>query len=116
MAAVGLNEDHNDKLLKQIEYYFGDVNLPQDKFFQDEMKKDQGWISVDKLLTCKRIKKLKSDKDAIAAALKNSTICEISADGTKIRRNPAIPVPEYNHEFLKNLHDRTVYIVKWISF
>uniref|UniRef100_A0AC34F105 Uncharacterized protein n=1 Tax=Panagrolaimus sp. ES5 TaxID=591445 RepID=A0AC34F105_9BILA len=109
-ASVGQEKDLNDKILKQIEYYFGDVNLPQDKFFQEEMKKDQGWIPFDKLLACNRIKKLTLDKDVIAAALKNSEICEVSENGTKIRRNPAFPVPEYNHNFLKDLHDRTAYI------
>lgn len=32
----------NEKILRQTEYYFGDINLPRDKFLQEEMKKDDG--------------------------------------------------------------------------
>lgn len=29
-------------IVRQVEYYFGDANLPRDKFLQAEMKKDDG--------------------------------------------------------------------------
>ena len=28
-----------------MEYYFGDFNLPRDKFLQEETKSDDGWVS-----------------------------------------------------------------------
>ena len=32
----------NDKIIKQVEYYFGDINLSKDKFMQEEIQKDAG--------------------------------------------------------------------------
>ena len=31
-----------DKIIKQIEYYFGDINMSKDKFMQEEIQKDSG--------------------------------------------------------------------------
>ena len=39
------------KVIRQLEYYFGDSNLQRDKFLQDEIKKDpEGWISLETML------------------------------------------------------------------
>lgn len=32
----------SEKIIKQVEYYFGDVNLSKDKFLQEETQKDSG--------------------------------------------------------------------------
>ena len=32
--------------LLQVEYYFGDFNLPRDKFLQEETKSDDGWVNA----------------------------------------------------------------------
>ena len=34
-----------------MEYYFGDFNLPRDKFLQEETKSDDGWVSFDFVAT-----------------------------------------------------------------
>ena len=34
------------RIIKQIEYYFGDYNIGKDKFLQEEIKKDEGWIAL----------------------------------------------------------------------
>ena len=31
-----------DKIIKQIEYYFGDINMSKDKFMQEEIQKESG--------------------------------------------------------------------------
>ena len=35
----------NEKIIKQIEYYFSDVNMSKDKFMQEEIQKDSGCIN-----------------------------------------------------------------------
>ncbi len=30
------------KIIRQVEYYFGDLNLTKDKFMQEEIQKDDG--------------------------------------------------------------------------
>ena len=49
MANEKIAEDNNktdpglvDKIIKQIEYYFGDINMSKDKFMQEEIQKDSG--------------------------------------------------------------------------
>ena len=42
------------KIVKQLEYYFGDRNLRQDRFMLREVTLDNGWISLDTMLNFKR--------------------------------------------------------------
>lgn len=30
------------KIIRQVEYYFGDLNMSKDKFMQEEVQKDEG--------------------------------------------------------------------------
>uniref|UniRef100_A0A915IEC7 Uncharacterized protein n=1 Tax=Romanomermis culicivorax TaxID=13658 RepID=A0A915IEC7_ROMCU len=93
-------------------YYFGDMNLPKDKFLQEEIKKDDGWIPLQVLLTFNRVKALTTDVDVIIAALAKSEdqLLEISEDKTKIRRSKSKPLPENRLEFWKQAKDRTLYV------
>ena len=41
----------NKKVIRQVEYYFGDSNLSRDKFLQDEIKKNEdGWVPLTTML------------------------------------------------------------------
>lgn len=42
--------ENGKKVVRQVEYYFGDLNLQRDTFLMDEMKKDEGWISLDTMM------------------------------------------------------------------
>uniref|UniRef100_A0A914PW96 Uncharacterized protein n=1 Tax=Panagrolaimus davidi TaxID=227884 RepID=A0A914PW96_9BILA len=90
MSLNGQSSDLNAKILERFEYYFGNENLQRDKFLQDEMKKDHGWIPLDVFFTFNRLNGLKTDKSGIAAALKDSDIVDISKDNEKVRRNPEV--------------------------
>jgi len=100
------------KIIRQIEYYFGDFNLPRDKFLLEETKTDEGWVSMETMLKFKRLLDLSSDKDVIVKALKKSKagLMEIAEDNNKIRRNPEIPLPENTVESKAALEARTVYV------
>ncbi|XP_027158312.1 la-related protein 6A-like [Coffea eugenioides] len=39
--AVTLSDDLRDKIIKQVEYYFSDENLPADKFLMKYVSKDK---------------------------------------------------------------------------
>ena len=100
------------KIIRQIEYYFGDFNLPRDKFLSEETKADGGWVSMETMLKFKRLVELSSDSAVIVAALKKSKagLMEVAEDDTKIRRNPEIPLPENTVESKNALEARTVYV------
>merc|ERR1719398_364637 len=63
------------------------------------------------MLKFKRLSDLSKDEKGIIAALKQSKagLLEVSEDGSKIRRDPAIPLPENTEESRKLLEARTAY-------
>jgi lupus La protein len=99
------------KIIRQIEYYFGDINLPRDKFMQEKLKEDEGWITLEVLLTFKRLASLSDDPEVIASAVEKAEngLVEVSEDRKKIRRNPDLPLPELNDARKKELMARTAY-------
>lgn len=101
--------DLEKKIAQQIEYYFGDINLPRDKFMQEKMKEDDGWIPLDVLLTFNRLANLSKDPELIAGAVEKSEthLVIVSEDKKKLKRNPDIPLPEMNEERKKELAQRT---------
>ena len=108
----GTPSDLEQKVIRQIEYYFGDYNLPKDKFLQEEIKKDDGWVTLDTMLNFQRLKSLTTDKDVIAGALLKSTakLLEVSEDKSKLRRNPEKPLPELSDARKQEIISRSVYI------
>ncbi|CAH0700850.1 unnamed protein product [Spodoptera exigua] len=98
-------------IIRQVEYYFGDLNLPRDKFLREQVQIDDGWVPLDILTRFNRLAKLTKDTEIIAKALLKSTngLLEISEDKKKVRRSPDVPIPEMNEERRKELSSRTVY-------
>ncbi|XP_067933777.1 la protein homolog [Watersipora subatra] len=98
------------KIIRQIEYYFGDANLEKDKFLKEEMKKDEGWVPLTVLLTFNRLKALSDDSLIIMTALKKSTtdLLELKADNSAIRRHPTRPLPSADNQ--QDLHKRILYV------
>ena len=99
-------------IIRQIEYYFGDVNMMRDKFLKGEITKDQGWIPLSVLITFKRLKSLTTDFKTIVNALKTSSsgLVEIDEIDNKVRRHPNRPLPNSQAELELSLRNRTVYI------
>ncbi|CAF0825707.1 unnamed protein product [Brachionus calyciflorus] len=99
-----------EKIIKQIEYYFGDINLSKDKFLQEETQKESGWVPLETMIKFNRLKQLSTDHQVILDALKKSTseLLEIDEENKKIRR--AKPLPENLSEFETNLKQNTVYV------
>ncbi|KAJ8968577.1 hypothetical protein NQ314_002242 [Rhamnusium bicolor] len=106
---VKMASDLEHKIIRQIEYYFGDVNLPRDKFLQEKIKEDEGWVTLEVLLTFKRLANLSSDPEIIVSAVEKSEnkLVEVSEDRKKFRRNPEQPIPELDDERRKELMTRT---------
>jgi len=62
--------DLEQKIIRQIEYYFSDVNMIRDKFLKNEITKDDGWIPLSVLITFKRLQSLTTNFKTIMNALK----------------------------------------------
>ncbi|XP_045511726.1 la protein homolog [Colias croceus] len=103
--------DLENNIIRQMEYYFGDVNLPRDKFLKEQVSLDDGWVPLDVMLKFNRLSKLTTDHEVIVNAINKSPsgLLEVSEDNKKVRRNPEMPLPEMNEERRKELTARTVY-------
>ncbi|CAH1961607.1 unnamed protein product [Acanthoscelides obtectus] len=108
---INMASELEQKIIQQLEFYFGDINLPRDKFLQEKIKEDEGWVTIETLLTFKRLAGLSTDAEVIANAAEKSEdkLVVVSEDKKKIRRNPDKPVPEYDAERKKQLMERTAY-------
>ncbi|XP_032759347.1 lupus La protein isoform X1 [Rattus rattus] len=115
MAENGDNEKMaalEAKICHQIEYYFGDFNLPRDKFLKEQIKLDEGWVPLETMIKFNRLNRLTTDFNVIVQALSKSKakLMEVSADKTKIRRSPSRPLPEVTDEYKNDVKNRSVYI------
>ncbi|KAK2141292.1 hypothetical protein LSH36_1126g00042 [Paralvinella palmiformis] len=99
------------KVIRQIEYYFGDINLPRDTFLLQEIKEDDGWVPLQTMTKFNRLSQLSTDIAVLAAAMRKSTssLMEVSEDGLKIRRSPDHPVPTFDKDRFAEIKVRSVY-------
>ncbi|XP_069097708.1 la-related protein 7 isoform X1 [Pleurodeles waltl] len=92
-------------VVKQVEFWFGDVNLQKDRFLREQIEKTRdGYIDISLLLSFNKMKKITTDAKLIARALKNSSVVELNLEGTKIRRR--LPLGEQPQD----VDERTVYV------
>ncbi|XP_051285190.1 la-related protein 7 isoform X2 [Dicentrarchus labrax] len=90
---------------KQVEFWFGDVNLHKDRFLRKLIEdSDDGYVDISVLVDFNRMKKLTTDTKLIARALKNSTVVEVNLEGNKVRRQ--LPIGDIPN----NVDSRTVYV------
>lgn len=87
-------EDLAANIKKQVEYYLSDSNLKTDKFFHDVISSsEEGYVPLDTLLKCRKLKSLTSSAEVVVQAIKTSTEVEAKSDGSGIRRAGNAPLP-----------------------
>ncbi|XP_010792876.1 la-related protein 7 [Notothenia coriiceps] len=90
---------------KQVEFWFGDVNLHKDRFLKKLIdESDDGYVDVSVLASFNRMKRLTTDTKLIARAVKNSSVVEVNLEGDKVRRQ--LPIGDMP----SNVDSRTVYV------
>ncbi|KAB7503593.1 La-like protein [Armadillidium nasatum] len=104
-----VSEELKTKIVKQVEYYFGNYNLPRDKFLSEQVKVDEGWIPMDTMVKFKRLADLSTNFQAIMDALKNSELMEVDEEKKKIRRSPDNPLPYFGEDLKAETLKRTIY-------
>jgi hypothetical protein len=79
----------------QVEYYLSDKNLEKDAFFYGKiLENENGYLDLDLIMNCNKIKSLGVSKERIVEACKTSSEVDISADGNQIRRKGNKSLPE----------------------
>uniref|UniRef100_A0A8C5RQZ8 La-related protein 7 n=1 Tax=Laticauda laticaudata TaxID=8630 RepID=A0A8C5RQZ8_LATLA len=92
-------------IAKQVDFWFGDVNLHKDKFLREQIEKSRdGYVDISLLISFNKMKKLTTDRKLIARAVKSSSVVELDLEGIRIRRRqPLCDEP-------KDVDSRTVYV------
>jgi hypothetical protein len=70
-------DDQASKIMKQIEYYLSDKNLVNDSFFHSKISAGkEGWVDLEFIMNCNKVKELSTDQEVIVKALEGSTEVE----------------------------------------
>uniref|UniRef100_A0A0K8RUZ4 La-related protein 7 n=1 Tax=Crotalus horridus TaxID=35024 RepID=A0A0K8RUZ4_CROHD len=92
-------------IAKQVDFWFGDVNLHKDKFLREQIEKSRdGYVDISLLISFNKMKKLTTDRKLIARAVKSSSVVELDLEGTRIRRRQPLG------DQPKDVDNRTVYV------
>ena len=104
------------KIIRQVEYYFGDYNFPKDKWMLEKvMELEDGWFDMETMMTFKRLRSLTEDPAVVLTALAKSPrdLLQVENWGQgegRIRRNPDKPCPEYSEARRISMQERTLFI------
>lgn len=116
--AKTLDEATTKEVLRQVEFYFSDSNLPRDKFLSGLVNsEDGGWVKLDLICSFTRMRKHlslgniraeeipKETIQAVAEVLRKSNFLKVSEDGLKVGRSTKLSKPE---EIIEQVDSRTV--------
>ena len=87
--------DKKIAIKEQVEYYLSDENLKNDQFFHNKISEDiNGYLDLDFLLKCNKIKVAGWTKDELVEGIKLSEQIELDKDNKRVRRKDNKPLPE----------------------
>lgn len=119
MAAVALDQDTSSKVLRQVEFYFSDSNLPRDKFLKKSIQESQDeMVSLALICSFQRMRNHLGLKEvgpenvpeetaaAVSEVIRNSSsTLRVSEDGKRVGRVNKLSKPE---EVLEQVDSRTI--------
>ncbi|XP_062197959.1 la-related protein 6B-like isoform X2 [Phragmites australis] len=80
-------DDAVHKIIKQVEYYFSDINLATTEHLMRFITRDpEGYVPISVVASFKKIKALVPSNSMLASALRTSSKLVISDDGTRVKR------------------------------
>eukprot|EP01083_Nonionella_stella_P004454 12890_1 len=81
---LSASDDRLTRIKKQIEYYFSVDNMNNDDFLRRAMN-DEGWIEIDIIVQCNRMRQLKATKQDIREIAKISENIECAQNKDAVR-------------------------------
>mmetsp|Transcript_52559 Transcript_52559/g.132194 ORF Transcript_52559/g.132194 Transcript_52559/m.132194 type:complete len:340 (-) Transcript_52559:22-1041(-) len=85
------SNDTASKLLRQIEFYFSDSNLPRDKFLKTQYSTHEEGVLLSTIASFKRVQQLTTDLEFIAKVVAVSNELVLSEDRTRVKRTHPLP-------------------------
>ncbi|CAI2172660.1 17796_t:CDS:2 [Funneliformis geosporum] len=91
-------EEEKKKILRQVEYYFSDMNLPKDRFLNEVRSKNpKGWIPLKMICKFKKMQVYK-DYNLIVETLRESpNLLEVDEKGEHVRRKTPVMIDIPQH-------------------
>ncbi|KAK7202599.1 hypothetical protein BZA70DRAFT_223743, partial [Myxozyma melibiosi] len=105
-SVLPATSDHG-LILKQVEFYFSDQNLPRDKFLWKTTSANDGWVPISTIANFARMRRFQPFEEVVAALRESKELLEVDEEGTKVRRKVPIsaPAPEEKKQIdLKSLY------------
>ncbi|EPY50933.1 La protein [Schizosaccharomyces cryophilus OY26] len=99
--------DENE-VLKQVEFYFSDSNLPRDKFLWTVSQKNQGWVPIQTIASFKRMRRYQPLEAVVAALRKSPELLEVDEAGEKVRRK--VPIVRPDPSAIQRSMESSVYV------
>uniref|UniRef100_A0A7N0T5L9 HTH La-type RNA-binding domain-containing protein n=1 Tax=Kalanchoe fedtschenkoi TaxID=63787 RepID=A0A7N0T5L9_KALFE len=116
--ATSLDEETTKKVIRQVEFYFSDSNLPRDNFLKNTLaESEDGMVSLALICSFSRMRghlglgDVKADEVSeetvklVSETLKSSTFLKLSEDGKKVGRTTELLKPE---EVIEQVDSRTI--------
>jgi hypothetical protein len=101
-----------EEILKQVEFYFSDANLPRDKYLwtltQSDPKKE-GWVPIQNIASFKRMQRFQPVENIATALRSSKELLEVNEEGTHVRRK--VPLVRPTQETYSEMNKRTLYVV-----
>lgn len=96
-----LSDEIIQKITKQVEYYFSDINLATTEHLMRFISKDpEGYVPINIIAAFKKIKALIQNNSQLAIALRTSSKLVVSDDGKRVKRQ--LPFTEADMEELQS--------------
>ncbi len=107
---VAPSQDLAARIVKQVEFYFGDANLPRDKFMMSCVQgAADGWVALETIASFGRMKSLSEDAAVVQEAILGATSSEViearrveGEDKVLVRRK--CPLPESQDALAKSIY------------
>lgn len=82
------------EILRQVEYYFSEENLPSDAHLLGRLREGNGWTSLSEICGFRKMRDLNAKpRTRVAAILRNSTVVEVSENGKRLKRRHPLQAP-----------------------
>ncbi|XVE71058.1 hypothetical protein DITRI_Ditri10aG0119600 [Diplodiscus trichospermus] len=118
MSTPSLGEDTARAVLRQVEFYFSDSNIPRDDFLRKKISESEdGMVSLALICSFSKmrghlnLKAVKADDvpeatlKAVAETLRTSSSLKVSEDGKKVGRSTELLEPD---QLIEQLDNRTI--------
>jgi len=85
-----MEKETETAIVRQVEYYFGDLNYPRDKYLRN-MGGIDGYTLISSIADFAKMKTITQDLDLVVKALRTSHHLIVSEDGKYVKRRAPLP-------------------------